>query len=142
MKAILTTWAHHWRDLRAWGRPLEEITVKITGRDNHKTPGCGGVGSTGTAWPTKRDTVIRAGSDLPDALATILHEYAHLAAPGDVAHGLPWSSRFAAAVYEVTGIAICDDGDKGQVDRAATAAVRSWWKASGNEFAAKLLRAR
>jgi hypothetical protein len=140
VKPILETWARHWRDLRAWGRPLEEISVRIVGRYNHKEPGACDKFSTGTAWPTKRDTVIRAGSDLPDALATILHEYAHLAAPGGAAHGLPWSSRFAAAVLEVTRIAICDDGTKGEVDRAATAAVRSWWKSSGNAFAAGLLQ--
>jgi hypothetical protein len=142
MTPILTTWSHHWRNLRAWGRPLEEISVSVVGRRNHKQPGQGGSGSTGVAYPTRRDCTVRAGSDLIDALVTILHEYAHLAAPGDAGHGHKWASRYAAAVAEVTGIAVCDDGDKVSLDRAAYRAVGHWWKASGNEFATRLLQLR
>lgn len=139
MKTILETWARNWRTLRAWRRPLEEIDVVIKGRNGFEEPGCGALYSSGVAYPVRRSCVIRAGADLPDALATILHEYAHLAAPASAHHGPAWSRRYAGAVLEVTGVYICREGPKHEIDFAATAAVRAWWKSSGNEFAAKLL---
>lgn len=140
--SILATWAKHWRALRAWGRPLDELSVEIVGRRNHAEVGCGGNGSTGTAWPVLRRVVVRAGADLPDALATILHGYAHCAAPAGSEHGPAWSTRYATAVEEVTSIPIPEEGPKLIIDRAATAAVRTWWQASGNAFAAKMLGVR
>lgn len=142
MRRILETWARDWRRLRAWRRPLDELEIKIVGRQNHAEPGKGGAASTGRCSVIRRRVVVRAGSDLPDALATILHEYAHAAVPADVGHGPAWAERFADAVREVTGIAIVPDGKRVEVDRAATEAVRVWWKASGNEFGAELLGVR
>jgi hypothetical protein len=138
-KRILHLWVEHWRHLRAWGRSLEEISVTVKGVAGHAEPGCGGDYSTGVARPVRRTAIIRAGADLPDALATVLHEYAHLAAPAGAGHGPAWSSRFADAVREVTGVAIVPEGARAEIDRAATAALRAWWRVSGNSFAAKLL---
>lgn len=133
-RAILRTWAEHWRVLRAWGRPLEEVEIVFRDRD--------GWGSTGLAQRCgngDRTAIVRAGSDMADALVTILHELAHLAVLDHVGHGDAWRERYAEAVLEVTGIQISTEGAIRMVDYNAQGALRSWWRTSGNEFAASLL---
>lgn len=133
-RAILRTWAEHWRVLRAWGRPLEEVEIVFRDRI--------GVGSTGLAQRCgngSRKAIIRAGSDLSDALVTILHELAHLSVLDRVGHGEAWRMCYADAVLEVTGIQISTEGPIVVVDQNAQGAIRSWWRSSGNDFAARLL---
>jgi len=134
-QTVVTHWAERWRTIRAWGRPLEEVAVAVRERKER-------VGSTGSAWPQRRGMVVRAGADMPDALETILHEYAHLAVSGAEHHGEEWSAMLAAAVLEVTGIAISTDGTKSVTDHAATDALRVWWRVTGHEFAWGLLQKR
>lgn len=129
---VVETWADRWRSLKSWGRPLSEVETKVVSRK--------GSHSTGVAYPTRRTCRVRAGHDLPDALATVLHEYAHLAAPADAHHGIAWRSRFVEAVAEVTGIVLSTDGTIAHVDQAASEAVKTWWHASGNAFAVSLLK--
>lgn len=60
--------------------------------------------STGTAWFFQRRFAVTAGADRADALATLIHELAHLATPGDKAHGDKWRSVFFSAAWEVLGV--------------------------------------
>ncbi len=125
-------WAEKWRALRAWGRPLVEVDVTVRLRQ--------GTCSTGMTWPLLREVVVRAGHDLPDALATVLHEYAHAAVPATEGHGEWWARRYAAAVIEVTGRPMPDtlareDEKREQhdslIDYVARDALRAWWREAG-----------
>lgn len=125
-------WASVWaRDLRTWGRPLTEVNVVVKERR-------GRLGS-GLARPVCREVIIRAGSDIPDGLATILHELAHVAAPGGDHHGERWRRLYTDAVCEVTGIPVCPEGTKTELERSCRDALASWWDASGHRFAYSLL---
>lgn len=137
-KAALEIWADRWRDLKAWGRTLEEVTIELRQRSE-------GVGrySTGVCYPTLRRIVVTAGSDVPQALATILHELAHAAAPGDEGHGDRWQAIFAAAVLEVTGIRLVHPVDNYRLmQRQAIGACRAWWRRSGNDVLFKMAASR
>lgn len=122
----VTVWVERWRALRAWGRPLEEARVVVlphTGR-----------GANGTAWPCAREIRVKAGHDIPDALDTVLHEYAHLAAPGGEHHGPRWRRIYSAAITEVTGIPL--DAESWTYQDARSTGmhyVRAWWRQSGLE---------
>lgn len=130
-REAVAVWCRRWRALKTWGRELEELTVTVRERSEEV-----GDYSTGRCWPTMRRVVVTAGADMPDALATILHEYAHAVAPGDEHHGARWQAIFAASVAEVTTIRIASTADDFHlIDREATLALREWWKFSGNEFA-------
>jgi hypothetical protein len=59
--------------------------------------------STGHAYSWQRRMVVTAGSDRADALTTIIHELAHLAAPARESHGDRWRTLFVDAVREVSG---------------------------------------
>jgi hypothetical protein len=129
-------WADRWRELRAWGRPLEEVEIVIRERSQKI-----GTYSTGLAWPSRRRIVITAGADMPEALSVVLHELAHVAAPGRAHHGPQWRQIFARAVTEVTGVEVPVDQELRHqlVQRTAEDAVKHWWTASGNAFAWRLL---
>lgn len=130
---ILTTWADRWRALRAWGRPLTEVAIRVIPRRTRH-------GSVlGRAHPAWRQIEIRVSGDLVEDLATALHELAHVAAPAGAHHNEPWRRRFAAAVSEVTGITIPDPGPGGVVDALARDAIGAWWRRSGNEATVALL---
>lgn len=126
-------WAERWRGLRAWGRPLEEVSIEIQPYR--------GQAQCGTAWPTQRRCVVRvgAGGHVVYDLETALHELAHCAAPGDEHHGPKWRRPLVAAVLEVTGIAVADDGQPFELlDRACVDALRAWWHSSGQAFLYRL----
>jgi hypothetical protein len=129
---VVRTWAERWRSLRAWGRPLDEVTITVKRRPN------GGITGTGLARPVKRQVIVRVGSSLVDGLVTVLHELAHVAVPAQEHHGDRWQAAYAAAVEEVTGIPVAYGGEKADLDYAAHLALRSWWRSSGNEFLWKL----
>ena len=128
---IVRTWAERWRSLRAWRRPLDEVALEIV-------PWNGG--PLGKARPGTREVVVRVGADVVDALGTVLHELAHVAVPGGEAHGPAWRERYLVAVEEVTGRPLADPSTAELLDRAAVAALRGWWRASGNEMLARLLK--
>jgi hypothetical protein len=90
----------------------------------------------------RRLTLYLDPGDHPVAsLATALHELAHAAAPAQEGHGDRWRRLFAAAVEEVTGIAVAlDDGHRyREVTYTVRDALAVWWKVSGNDFAWALI---
>jgi len=141
-KQAVAVWVERWRTLKAWGRPLDDWKVDI--RMRHI-----GDYSTGRCWFMGKRVVVTASVDIVDSLGTILHEFAHAAAPrradrpDENAHGLEWQRIYAAAVLEVTGRAIPEAVETyGLMDKTAYVALTAWWKDSGNEFAWKLVAAK
>jgi len=134
LKEGLQVWAERWRGLKAWGRPLEEVTVEF--RQRHA-----GNYATGLAFPTLRRIVVTA-PDMTRGLTTLLHELAHVAVPGNEHHGTKWREAFVGAVTEVTGVYVTPVGSLRVLGDGVRAAVASWWKTSGNEFAWGLVRDR
>lgn len=130
IKDGLLVWAARWRGLRAWGRPLDEVRIEFRQRE--------ACYSTGHAYPTQRRLVVTA-PDMPLGLECLLHELAHLAAPGDEVHGDRWRNIFVNAVAEVTGIQVSPEGALPLLTAGTEAAMKLWWKASGNEFGWKIL---
>jgi hypothetical protein len=116
----LTPWASRIARLAAWGRPLEEVTIELRNGS--------GVGSSGTAWPGRRRIIVTVGSDPALALATVLHEYAHCAAPGNAHHGLMFKERLRAGTIELT------NWDPGLIDNyrifqsAVDDVIKHWWR--------------
>lgn len=139
-KEAVKVWAERWRTLKVWPCSLADVTVDVRNRS--------GADSTGRAFYMERRIVISVSSDMADSLTTVLHEFAHAARPRrhDVewtGHDDVWQSLFARAVREVTGIAVPETADNFRdLDRAATDAVRAWWKSSSNEFAFNLIAAK
>jgi hypothetical protein len=127
---IVRTWAERWRSLRAWRRSLDEVVIDVVAHQR---------GPLGLAQPRARTLIIRVGTDVVDGLATALHELAHVAVPHGEAHGPAWRERFLLAAEEVTGRALAEPPTTELVDRAVVAALRVWWRASGNEYLASLL---
>lgn len=86
--------------------------------------------SSGHAWYGQGRFVVTAGTDEGDALATILHEIAHLAA-WEHGHGPGWRSVFADAVQEVTGERPVMTGSKREAHDACGDVMRKWLTNSG-----------
>ena len=130
----VAVWVERWRGLRAWRRPLEEVEVRVRTRNSR----CGQY-STGKSVAARRTITITAGANMPDALATILHEYAHVAVPSGARHGEAWQQRFAEAVTEVTGVVMIDYAPSSAIlDRIATDTIGHWWRDSGEAAIWKL----
>ena len=130
MEVVMTSveaveaWVEKWRNLKAWGRPLEEAKICVQ-KDNDR-------GLRGWAYPCMRSLVVKAGPDIPRALNTLLHEYAHLAAPATEHHGPKWRRAYSAAVAEVSGIAFEGEHLTYQDARAMGARyMRAWFRTSG-----------
>jgi hypothetical protein len=142
---VVKVWASRWMDLRAWGRPLEDVSLSIERwKGDHY----------GLAFVAARHAIVRVAHDSrtkePDivhTLTTLLHELAHLSAgilagEGD-GHSRRWREVYAAAVLEVTGAPaapLSDLEEEHELDDAVEQLLRTWWKRSGNEFAYSLLR--
>lgn len=88
--------------------------------------------SSGHAYGSKR-MVVTAGSDRADALTTIIHELAHLAAPPREVHGDRWRGLFAEAIREVTGQTPEPTGRTYQdLHTAAARCIRVWLEAESS----------
>lgn len=126
-KDALQVWASRFRVLRAWGRPLEEVTVEFRER--------AACYSTGVAYPGLRRVVVTAGVDVPGAISTILHELAHQAAGrAEDHHGPRWRRIYGEAVAEVTGVHIeVEPLAYRQARQAIEHTIARWWRQSGNE---------
>lgn len=120
-RAWIRPWITRIAFLKAWGRPQDDVlhTVRV-GEKEH---------STGRCWSARRRIVFTIGTDPVDAIATVLHEFAHAAAPGDAGHGDKFKERLRDATIELTGV------DPGLLDnyrvfqRAVEHAVGLWWRA-------------
>lgn len=129
---IIHTWLNRWRNLRAWGRTLDELTIDLIPVEHRSR--------LGTCWPTQQRVRLYYQPKIIDVLKTGLHEMAHAAVPASEGHGIAWQNMYAAATAEVTGIAVVAAADSYQiVDDACADALRLWWKRSGNAFAVALL---
>jgi hypothetical protein len=130
----LRTWAARWRTLKAWRRDLSEVKVEISDKQH--------VDRLGTCWQHEQRLVVYRGVSFVDELGTLLHELAHAATIAED-HNQVWQSTFAAAISEVTGLAVTPVAYNYRVlNMAAKDALRTWWKASGNETIWKLARSR
>jgi len=128
----LRSWASRWRTLKAWRRDLSEVTIDIKSTQRKDR--------LGTCWPIRQHIVIYLGESFGDELGTLLHELAHAATIG-ADHDERWQSTFAAAVSEVTGLAVTPVAYNYRVlNMAAKDALRTWWRVSGNEAIWKLAR--
>jgi len=128
----LRSWASRWRTLKAWRRDLSEVTIDIKATQRKDR--------LGTCWPIRQHIVIYLGESFGDELGTLLHELAHAATIG-ADHDERWQSTFAAAVSEVTGLAVTPVAYNYRVlNMAAKDALRTWWRVSGNEAIWKLAR--
>jgi len=120
--AVLRLWAVKWRALNAWENLQVRPTALIIRRGSKKK------NTSGHAYPSghgRGRIIITAGSDGADALATLLHEMAHLRAGPNAAHGPRWRGFFLEAAREVTGQTI--DGtlaNRFDVHDAVTEAMR------------------
>lgn len=126
-KAFRRDWIGPWvgriARLKAWGSPQDDVKVTIhVGLKEHSTGRC--------RW-SKREIHLTVGTDPVDAIATVIHEFAHAAAPPpiDQGHGDAFKERLRAATIELTGV------DPGLLDnyrvfqRAVEHAVSLWWRA-------------
>lgn len=127
----LRTWLERWRTLKAWKRDLSPVTVELSKRQP--------MTRLGTCW-TYEQRIVIYDAPLESQLATLVHELAHAANIG-AAHDLPWQETWAAAVTEITGIAVVPSGDNYRiVNNAGRDAMLVWWKLSGNAMLWRLAR--
>jgi hypothetical protein len=128
----LRTWASRWRVLKAWRRDLSEVQVEISDRWH--------ANRLGTCWAHQQRLVVYKGTSFIGDLSTLVHELAHAATIG-AAHDERWQAIYAAAVTEITGVAVVPVAYNYEVlDRAAEDAMRVWWQASGNAALWRLAR--
>lgn len=128
----LRTWADRWVKLRAWRRDLSNVKIEISDRAFPNR--------LGSCWTYEQRLVVYKGETFVDELGTLLHELAHAAAI-DAQHSERWQTIFAAAVSEVTGLAVIPASYNYRIlNMAAKDALRTWWRTSGNEFIWRLAR--
>ena len=131
---IITHHLNNWRNLRAWGRSLDNLEIEVSDRSYPKRAG--------TCWPELQRIVVYHQPGLKGIvgmLKTGLHEMAHAIETTDK-HGLKWQERFAKATSEVTRTPIgWGSEDFTTVDEACYIALLKWWRNSGNAMGAKLL---
>ena len=104
-----------WRRLRAWQGACDHTAAVLAPPS---------VRHVGVCRASRVEIMLRPGQHLADALATILHEYAHVASLGG--HGPAWARVFAEAVREVTGVQIVAQATRPVIDAQATDAVSAW----------------
>lgn len=121
-----------WRNLRAWGRSLDNVEIKVSAREYPKRAG--------TCWPELQKLVVYHQPGLVGLvgmLKTGLHEMAHAVEVKD-GHGFRWQEKYARAVTEVTHHYVGWGFEPHtRVDEACYRAMLKWWRSSGNEGAAK-----
>lgn len=121
-----------WRNLRAWGRSLDNVKLEVSKRSYPKRAG--------TCWPEQQRVVVYHQPDLVGLvgmLKTGVHEFAHAVETTD-GHGNKWQKRYAAAIHEITGNYIGWGFEPHQkLDENCYRAMLKWWRASGAEAAAK-----
>lgn len=131
---IVTKHLDSWRNLRSWGRSLSNLEIDVSTKQYPKRAG--------TCWPELQKIAVYHQPGLRGVvgmLKTGLHEMAHAIETTD-GHGYKWQERYARAVHEVTKQPIGWGSDEfTAVDEGAYQALLRWWRASGNELAAKLL---
>jgi hypothetical protein len=129
--------SHHlnsWRNLKAWGRSLNNVEIEVSSREYPKRAG--------TCWVELQKIAVyhQPGlRGLVGMLKTGIHELAHAVETTD-GHGYKWQERYAKATSEVTRTPVgWGSLDHTTVDEACYMALLKWWRTSGNEMAAKLL---
>jgi hypothetical protein len=130
-REVLQKWAKDWRTLKAWNRDLSEVQITIS-EEVHKN-------RWGTCWIMEQRLVVYKSPTIHQDLDTLIHELAHAATIHE-AHGPDWQLCYATAIREVTGISIPKAADNYQIlCEAGSAAVTSWWMASGHDFLWRLV---
>lgn len=131
-QAIVTRHLNAWRNLRAWGRSLDDLDLTVSTREYPKRAG--------TCWPELQKVNIyhQPGlRGLVGMLKTGLHEFAHAIETKD-SHGHRWQERFAKSVSEVTGKYVgWGHDDPKRLDETCYVTMLKWWRQSGNEEHAK-----
>ncbi len=126
-KVAVLSWLDRWRNLRAWGRTLDNVEVRYRLAPESATHG--------RCWPAaQRIEISDVLAPMPTMLATVLHELAHAACRCGDDHGETWQATLAAAVEEVTGISVVTVASRHEdMHTAAEDAIRAWWRRSGQE---------
>lgn len=123
---------NRWRNLRAWGRSLDQVKIEVSSREFPKRAG--------TCWPAEQRIVVYHQPGivgLVGMLKTGLHELAHTVEGAD-GHGHKWQKVYARAVTEVTGHYLGWGVEPHiKLDENCYRAMLKWWRASGAESAAK-----
>lgn len=131
---IVSTHLNNWRNLRSWGRSLDNLEIEVSSKSYPKRAG--------TCWVELQKIAVYHQPGLKGVvgmLKTGLHEMAHAIETTD-GHGYKWQERYARAVHEVTKqVTGWGSVDHTTVDEAAYIAMLKWWRSSGNELAAKLM---
>lgn len=129
----LRRWFSEWQNLKAWRRSLSEVTLEISDRVHPRR--------LGTCWTLEQRIVIYGhDADMPGELNTLIHEMAHAAEIEDH-HGVKWQECYSRAILEITKTAIPRVAANYEIlNRAGKAAVRAWWKSSGNDMIWKMVR--
>lgn len=122
---------HKWRNLRAWGRSLDDLNLIVHAREYSKRAG--------TCWPEQQKVIVYNQSGmrgLVGMLKTGLHEFAHAIETKD-GHGPRWQERYAKAVTEVTGHYVGWGWEKfNTVDEHCYRAMLKWWQSNKLESTA------
>ena len=117
---IVEQYATKWRSLLAWGAPIPmEFKLKP-----HR-----GTINLGFAYPGRGTCEIKITGSLSRDLATLLHEYAHLAAPTGEHHDIAWKTVYARAAAEAFGCDVDDfelDVTKYDMDKQVIDACEVW----------------
>lgn len=131
--------------LRAWARPLERLGAfgGVPLRVEYEflvewRPGHDRRRSSGLAFQLGSGVgrvIVRAGTWQADALATLVHELAHVALGPNTGHGSRWARTFVDAVYELTGEEVrTGRRDVESIDWDATTAIDGWLARRGSDL--------
>lgn len=135
-RAVIMRHADEWRNLRAWGRSLDNLKIEYLDRRTTKL---------GVCHPTEQRIKIYLNGTIAMALSTVVHEMAHaVEMQEDEMHGPRWARRMADAAAEIVGHPVV--GECGQewevIDQAVEHAMRVWWKSIGGELVESAMRSR
>lgn len=122
--------ARRYARLSAWERDLSgvEFDIRISDVKTY---------TSGHAYSGSGRFVVTVGSNIADAHTTIIHELAHLAAPGREHHGPVWRSLHILAVSEVVGrrVEVPGSADIHELHRLLGSALAEFLYGSSAQFA-------
>lgn len=115
-----------------WHRAHLRVVVR-DGRGGDRAKSTGETLVTGTSI----DVVVRVGEDFADAVATLLHEMAHVVVGpcGGRPHGATWHAVYAAAAGEALGASGLERRTQGALDQAVREAARAKFSIARREVA-------
>jgi len=95
VRTLIRSQFERWKHLRAWGGACDRCTLDMAGPRRTRLGQCHFDGTI--------EVNTRPGQPLACAFKTLIHEFAHAAAPSHCWHEQPWREVFAAGCLEATG---------------------------------------